>query len=170
MITVSMEAPCLSDVRRSINKDRGAGQSSGGFIARSVRKRRCGGFIARSVQKLRRAGGQGVKAHFYCANCGTEVAPKAERCPACGKFFTAVTCPACGFEADVDSFLKGCPACGYLVDTAKEKARRVGRRERSGGFRSRKSGSLPPLFYRIVGIALGAALVALLVILLLLSR
>lgn len=34
-------------------------------------------------------------------------------CPACGRFFSAVRCPRCGFSGASSSFVLGCPVCGY---------------------------------------------------------
>jgi predicted RNA-binding Zn-ribbon protein involved in translation (DUF1610 family) len=59
-------------------------------------------------------GSIGMKARFFCESCGTEVAHSAKSCPACGKTFTAIRCPRCGFEGGARQFARGCPACGYL--------------------------------------------------------
>jgi predicted amidophosphoribosyltransferase len=59
------------------------------------------------------------KAHrkpgFFCDSCGAEVAWNAKVCPKCGKFFTSVRCPRCGFSGDSQLFKNGCPHCGYAV-------------------------------------------------------
>ena len=55
-----------------------------------------------------------MKARFFCESCGTEVAHSAKTCPSCGKTFTAIRCPRCGFEGGARQFASGCPACGYL--------------------------------------------------------
>jgi hypothetical protein len=109
-----------------------------------------------------------MKARFFCANCSVEVNPRAERCPSCGKFFSAVTCPVCGFEGDVETFLKGCPACGYLVSAGMDKSKRgkkgsIMRNETGEG--SSHQRHLSPAFYRIFGALLVAALVTLIAIL-----
>ena len=54
-----------------------------------------------------------MKARFRCDNCGHHVPLKHDACPHCGKRFTAVLCPACGFEGDASLFRGGCPSCGY---------------------------------------------------------
>lgn len=108
-----------------------------------------------------------MKARFYCANCGTEVPARAERCPGCGKFFRAVTCPKCGFEGDVESFLKGCPVCGYMVDV--EKLRRRTPPAGSGSRRPAKR-TFSPAFYRMAAVVLAVALIGLLVALIAISR
>ncbi|RKX80040.1 MAG: hypothetical protein DRP87_00965 [Spirochaetes bacterium] len=55
-----------------------------------------------------------MKPRFFCDNCGKEVPFKAEKCPACGKYFELTRCPECGFSGKQDLFFSGCPACGYL--------------------------------------------------------
>ncbi len=106
-----------------------------------------------------------MKARFFCASCGTEVSARAERCPTCGKFFRAVTCPKCGFEGDVDSFLKGCPVCHYMVDVAKLKS--VG----AGGSPARRAKrTLSPAFYKTAAVVLLLALAALVTVLIVISR
>ncbi len=107
------------------------------------------------------------KARFYCANCGTEVPARAERCPGCGKFFRAVTCPTCGFEGDVESFLKGCPVCGYMVDVEKMRRRPS---PHDGGSRRPEKRTFSPAFYRTAAVLLAAALLGLLAALIAISR
>lgn len=34
-------------------------------------------------------------------------------CPACGRFFSSVLCPRCGFSGAPSGFASGCPVCGY---------------------------------------------------------
>jgi hypothetical protein len=55
-----------------------------------------------------------MKARYFCESCGAEVLSSAKTCPSCGKTFTAVKCPRCGFEGVSRQFAKGCPACGFL--------------------------------------------------------
>jgi predicted RNA-binding Zn-ribbon protein involved in translation (DUF1610 family) len=55
-----------------------------------------------------------MKAKFFCESCGAEVRHSERVCPTCGKTFTAVRCPRCGFEGDSKQFMRGCPECGYL--------------------------------------------------------
>jgi len=55
-----------------------------------------------------------VKARYFCESCGAEVRPSEKTCPSCGKTFTAVKCPRCGFEGASRQFARGCPECGYL--------------------------------------------------------
>jgi hypothetical protein len=54
-----------------------------------------------------------MKARFRCDNCGRHVPLKHDTCPHCGKRFTAVLCPVCGFEGESLLFRGGCPSCGY---------------------------------------------------------
>ena len=55
------------------------------------------------------------KAKYFCENCGSEVPANARFCPKCGKFFSSVRCPKCGFTGDVKTFKFGCPQCGYAM-------------------------------------------------------
>jgi predicted RNA-binding Zn-ribbon protein involved in translation (DUF1610 family) len=55
-----------------------------------------------------------MKARFFCESCGAEVRHSERKCPSCGKTFTAVRCPRCGFEGGAKQFARGCPECGYL--------------------------------------------------------
>ncbi|MCX7030455.1 MAG: hypothetical protein NTU62_10095 [Spirochaetes bacterium] len=55
-----------------------------------------------------------MKARFFCESCGAEVRHSERTCPSCGKTFTAVRCPRCGFEGASKQFARGCPECGYL--------------------------------------------------------
>jgi hypothetical protein len=59
-------------------------------------------------------GGTGMKARFFCESCGAEVRHSERVCPSCGKTFTAVRCPRCGYEGGAKQFARGCPGCGYL--------------------------------------------------------
>jgi predicted nucleic acid-binding Zn-ribbon protein len=54
-----------------------------------------------------------TRSRFFCENCGTEVKPHARVCPKCGRFFSAVRCPNCGYTGEGREFLHGCPSCGY---------------------------------------------------------
>jgi hypothetical protein len=53
--------------------------------------------------------------HFFCEYCGAEVRRDARLCPRCGRFFSSVKCPKCGFVGTADAFDSGCPDCGYAV-------------------------------------------------------
>lgn len=53
------------------------------------------------------------KAKFFCENCGAEVDQSARFCKKCGRFFTSVRCPCCGFSGPANDFTNGCPNCGY---------------------------------------------------------
>jgi len=50
---------------------------------------------------------------FFCDNCNAEVERGARSCPNCGRFFSSVRCPACGFTGEDRTFAGGCPSCGY---------------------------------------------------------
>jgi uncharacterized membrane protein YvbJ len=61
------------------------------------------------------------KPRFFCDNCGAEVPLNARNCPGCGRFFTSVRCPKCGFSDDEGSFKNGCPSCGYSMPPSDNK-------------------------------------------------
>ena len=109
-----------------------------------------------------------MKPRFFCAFCDTEVPVDQERCPRCGRLFTSVLCPRCGYDGKVDDFEGGCPKCGYLAGgpaAGAAGARGVtGRRRRSAV----KKAGLPPGFYRLAGGLLLALLAVLLALLFLL--
>ncbi|MCR5764329.1 MAG: zinc ribbon domain-containing protein [Treponema sp.] len=54
-------------------------------------------------------------AKYFCENCGEEVAANARFCPHCGRFFSAVRCPQCGYMGAVTAFKDGCPKCHYAM-------------------------------------------------------
>ncbi|MDR2149521.1 MAG: zinc ribbon domain-containing protein [Spirochaetaceae bacterium] len=58
---------------------------------------------------------------FFCDNCGTEVPQESEVCPQCGRGFSSVRCPICGFVGEVASFKEGCPSCGYSAASEEKK-------------------------------------------------
>ena len=58
---------------------------------------------------------------FFCDNCSAEVPVNAKNCPGCGRFFSSVRCPACGFSGEEALFLKGCPKCGYSAIPGRDK-------------------------------------------------
>jgi predicted RNA-binding Zn-ribbon protein involved in translation (DUF1610 family) len=51
---------------------------------------------------------------FFCENCKREVLARDKICPHCGRFFTDVRCPKCGYSGEILEFHFGCPRCGYL--------------------------------------------------------
>ncbi|MDR1625765.1 MAG: zinc ribbon domain-containing protein [Spirochaetia bacterium] len=51
---------------------------------------------------------------FFCQNCKKEVSARDKICPYCGRFFTDVRCPKCGYSGEALEFRFGCPSCGYL--------------------------------------------------------
>lgn len=53
------------------------------------------------------------KPRYYCERCGAEVRKDARICPRCGRFFSSVKCPRCGYVGEADDFTAGCPVCGY---------------------------------------------------------
>ncbi len=53
------------------------------------------------------------KPKYYCERCGAEVRKDARVCPRCGRFFSSVKCPRCGYVGASDDFAAGCPVCGY---------------------------------------------------------
>jgi hypothetical protein len=97
-----------------------------------------------------------MKARYFCENCGKEVSPGASTCPWCGRVFTAVRCPECGFEGKTSDFRTGCPSCGFNqpVPAAASAA--------APPPRLRRRSLLSARFYRIAGVILLVLLVALL--------
>ncbi|MCL2067006.1 MAG: zinc ribbon domain-containing protein [Treponema sp.] len=67
------------------------------------------------------------KPRFFCDNCGSEVVKNAKACPRCGRFFSSVRCPSCGFSGEDDLFLRGCPSCGYSAPPGKKERAPFGR-------------------------------------------
>lgn len=57
---------------------------------------------------------------FFCKSCGKEVDAHAENCSHCGKEFTAVRCPRCGFTGELELFSQGCPSCSYSEKEQRE--------------------------------------------------
>jgi hypothetical protein len=98
-----------------------------------------------------------MKTRFYCESCGQEVSPTARRCPGCGRHFTSVKCPECGFEGRAADFAEGCPSCGYL-----QGPRKAGSQPQPGRGPRRRPGGRPlsPRFYRAAVIVLGCLLAA----------
>ena len=50
---------------------------------------------------------------YFCEHCGREVRKNAKICPRCGRFFSSVKCPRCGYTGQAEDFEAGCPVCGY---------------------------------------------------------
>lgn len=50
---------------------------------------------------------------FFCEHCGAEVRQNDKVCSTCGRFFSSVKCPSCGYSGDSAVFRDGCPVCGY---------------------------------------------------------
>ena len=53
---------------------------------------------------------------FFCENCNAEVRRDAVICPHCGRFFSSVRCPSCGFTGTHKEFKDGCPSNFVLCD------------------------------------------------------
>jgi predicted amidophosphoribosyltransferase len=60
------------------------------------------------------------KPRFFCDNCGSEVDSGAKACPQCGRFFSSVRCPSCGYTGEDKLFINGCPSCGYSAPPGKQ--------------------------------------------------
>jgi hypothetical protein len=127
-----------------------------------------------------------MKLRYFCDLCGTEVPKNTVRCPQCGRYFTAIQCPRCGFRGEEKDFTQGCPKCGYMKISRPPGAGKVGQSTRAGrrsSDRSRRRRTVPartvrspvreqppvspaPVgVYRLIGIVLTLILVVLLVIL-----
>ncbi|MGD0725766.1 MAG: zinc-ribbon domain-containing protein [Spirochaetia bacterium] len=100
-----------------------------------------------------------MKARYFCENCGKEVRPGASTCPWCGRVFTAVRCPECGFEGKASDFRTGCPSCGFN--------QQVPAAARAAPPRPRRRALPSARFYRIAGAILLVLLIALIGLLLL---
>jgi DNA-directed RNA polymerase subunit RPC12/RpoP len=126
-----------------------------------------------------------MKLRYFCDLCGTEVPKNTIRCPSCGRYFTAIQCPRCGFRGEEKDFAQGCPKCGYMkisrpsggaagVAGTRAAGRSKDRSRRKRTAASRPPGSpviqkpLPPApvgVYRLIGILLAVILIVLVVIL-----
>jgi len=100
-----------------------------------------------------------MKARYFCENCGKEVSPGASTCPWCGRAFTAVRCPECGFEGKAADFRTGCPVCGFNQPVPAASSAPAPRPPRKSVLSAR--------FYRIAGVVLLGLIAALLCLLLL---
>jgi predicted RNA-binding Zn-ribbon protein involved in translation (DUF1610 family) len=78
----------------------------------------------------------GAAPKFFCDNCGWEVASDEKTCPHCGRYFSSIRCPSCGFVGDEELFNNGCPKCGYSA--APGKAKGAGKAKKRGLFGSRR--------------------------------
>lgn len=92
------------------------------------------------------------KPRYFCEHCGAEVGRNAKVCPACGRFFSSVKCPRCGYSGEPGLFRRGCPVCGYTVPGPKSGASEPASVPPS-------SGPLPLWIYVLALAALVAALV-----------
>jgi hypothetical protein len=107
-----------------------------------------------------------MKARYFCENCGAEVRPGASSCPSCGRMFTAVRCPECGFEGRASEFAGGCPSCGFMEQKKAEPSpARAPRSAPTSRSPRRVRRTLSARFYRVAGIILLALVVALLALL-----
>ncbi len=111
----------------------------------------------------------GMKAHYFCESCGSEVKAGAKVCPSCGKVFVAVRCPKCGFEGGERDFANGCPSCGYLDAIPRPGSVRTPAAPRSPrqtaarhGAQRRPSSGLPAWAWRVILAVLAVAAVVLL--------
>jgi DNA-directed RNA polymerase subunit RPC12/RpoP len=75
-----------------------------------------------------------MKLRFFCEQCGTEVPKNTVRCPSCGRYFTAIQCPQCGYRGSEEDFAAGCPTCGYM------RPREVGAEDRGTAAKRKRSG------------------------------
>ncbi len=66
-----------------------------------------------------------MKLKYYCETCGNKVPKDVDICPHCGRYFTAVKCPVCGYEGNANTFVTGCPRCSHLADGSTVSAQNV---------------------------------------------
>lgn len=92
---------------------------------------------------------------YFCEHCGAEVGRDASVCPKCGRFFSSVKCPRCGFSGEPFLFRNGCPTCGYSAASGSPAVPKSGR--------PTASGPLPGWIYAAAFMALAAALAAVLI-------
>lgn len=64
----------------------------------------------------------------------------AEVCPYCGRLFSGVKCPICGFEEKPALFTEGCPQCGYMSVNLKDLEQGKGVKEKLSGKHSGNNG------------------------------
>ena len=99
--------------------------------------------------------------HFFCENCGTEVPRKAAKCPGCGRYFSSVRCPKCGFSGPENLFGGGCPLCGYssknFAGAAEDEA--MGREQKRNA-PAESAGALPLWVYVVTALAVVAVATA----------
>lgn len=116
-----------------------------------------------------------MKARFFCESCGAEVSHSEKVCPSCGKTFTAIKCPQCGFEGGARQFARGCPQCGYLNvlpaapdgASVRDGGSKSGRRVRA---RSLPRLRLPARFYRTAVVVLLVLLLGMIALLVIVTR
>jgi hypothetical protein len=116
-----------------------------------------------------------MKARFFCESCGAEVSHSEKVCPSCGRTFTAVKCPQCGFEGGAKQFARGCPQCGYLnvlPPTANGAGARGGRSNSGPWAKARfvPRLRLPARFYRVAFVVLLILLLAMIILLVVVTR
>lgn len=87
---------------------------------------------------------------YFCEHCGAEVGRDASVCPKCGRFFSSVKCPRCGFSGEPFLFRAGCPSCGYSAPVSGSSP--------PAGRRGAAAGPLPVWMYVGAILALAAAL------------
>ena len=96
------------------------------------------------------------KPRFFCDNCSTEVERHTKACPACGRFFASVRCPACAYAGDEKAFAAGCPSCGYSSAKNKDNQNRKEQRAESPPFKASGKKKFPLWAYIL---CLGASVV-----------
>ena len=102
---------------------------------------------------------------FFCDNCGTLVNKNASRCPGCGRFFSLVKCPMCGYSDRPAFFTNGCPVCGYAEEKGEAEFRFTGQTPEDNKKQHRH---LPAAFYKIIIPILSVILVGLVIALIML--
>jgi hypothetical protein len=112
-----------------------------------------------------------ARAKFYCDFCGAEVSLAAQSCPQCGRPFSSVRCPRCGYAGPPRAFVSGCPACGYAAAVEEAGSGGNPREERRDYASAAPRPVLPRGFYTITAAVLAVlVVVSVLILFLRLSR
>ncbi|OJF77760.1 MAG: hypothetical protein BKP49_01945 [Treponema sp. CETP13] len=97
------------------------------------------------------------KTRFFCEYCNHEVDNDAMFCPYCGRFFSSVKCPKCGYTGSHVEFINGCSKCGYAMEDVQKKRQKAPKNKKNSkklGKTQKHDDSLPFWVYIIALILL----------------